>query len=76
MLNSEQVIALYEALSDLSGQMLAAARLRDWHRLAELESCCARRVKALKEGAPVAALCADTRARKVQIIHQILAHDR
>ena len=76
MMNSEQVISLYQAMSDLTGQMLAAARVRDWEYLAELESHCASHVEQLKQGEPVAVLEPALRARKVKMIHQILAHDR
>lgn len=75
-MNSEQVISLYEAVSDLTGQMLAAAQSRDWENLAALESHCASHVRTLKDGEPVAVLSGPIRARKVKIIHQILAHDR
>jgi flagellar protein FliT len=76
MMNSEQVISLYEAVSEITGQMLAAAQSRDWENLAALESHCASHVQTLKAGEPVAVLSGPIRARKVQIIHQILAHDR
>jgi flagellar protein FliT len=76
MMNSDQVISLYETVSELTGQMLQAAQLRDWENLAALESHCASHIQCLKEGEPVVALTGDTRARKVRIIHQILAHDR
>src|SRR4051812_2878326 len=76
MMNSEQVISLYEAMSDLSGQMLAAAQTRDWENLVELESHCAAHVQVLKDGEMVVALDGPLRARKVKIIHEILAHDR
>lgn len=76
MMNSDQVISLYETVSDLTGQMLQAAQSRDWENLAVLESHCAGHIQCLKDGEPVVALTGDTRARKVAIIHQILAHDR
>jgi flagellar protein FliT len=75
-MNSEQVITLYQTVSDLTGQMLQAAQSRDWENLAVLESHCASHIQCLKDGEPVVALTGDTRARKVKIIHQILAHDR
>ncbi|HEU4372953.1 MAG TPA: flagellar protein FliT [Telluria sp.] len=75
-MNSEQVINLYETVSDLTGQMLAAAQSRDWENLAALESHCAGHIQCLKDGESIVALTGDTRARKVAIIHQILAHDR
>lgn len=76
MMNSEQVISLYEAMSDLTGQMLVAAQSRDWENLAELESHCAAHVQVLRDGETVVALDGPLRARKVKIIHDILAHDR
>jgi flagellar protein FliT len=76
MMNNEQVISLYQSMSDLTGRMLDAARSRDWENLVELESHCARNVQLLKDGEGAAPLSGDSRAKKVQIIHQILAHDR
>lgn len=77
MMNNEQVISLYQTMSDLTGQMLAAARVRDWENLVVLESHCASHIQNLKDSEPpAAALPAPLRARKVKIIQQILAHDR
>jgi flagellar protein FliT len=75
-MNSEQVITLYETVSDLTGQMLRAAQSRDWENLAVLESDCASHIQCLKDGEPVTPLTGAVRARKVAIIHQILADDR
>jgi len=76
LMNNEQVISVYETVSELTGQMLAAAQQRDWENLAELESHCASHIQLLKDGEQPAALPAALRERKVKIIHQILAHDR
>jgi flagellar protein FliT len=76
MMNSDQVISLYETVSELTGQMLQAAQSRDWENLAVLESHCASHIQCLKDGEPVTPLSGPIRARKVKIIHQILAHDR
>ena len=76
MMNNEQVLSLYEAMTDITGQMLAAARVRDWEYLAELESHCANHVEQLKKGETTAELPPPLRARKVKMLHQILAHDR
>jgi flagellar protein FliT len=75
-MNSEQIISIYEAVSDLTGQMLAAAQSRDWENLATLEAHCAGHVQTLKDGEPATVLSGDKRARKIEIIHQIMAHDR
>ena len=76
MMNSDDVISLYQTVSDLTGKMLVAAQERDWENLAELESHCASHIQCLKDGEPVVALTGPVRARKVAIIHQILKHDR
>jgi flagellar protein FliT len=75
-MNSDQVISLYETVSEITGQMLQAAQSRDWENLAALESDCASHIQCLKDGEPVTPLTGAVRARKVAIIHQILADDR
>jgi flagellar protein FliT len=75
-MNSEEVIALYEAVASLTGQMLDAARSSDWDQLTVLESQCARYVETLKHDEPPAAMTRDVREQKVRIIKKILADDR
>ena len=76
MMNGEQVISLYEAVSDLTGRMLAAAQAGDWDHLAELESRCASQVQVLREGEAVVALTGERRSHKVAMLRKILADDR
>lgn len=76
MMNSEQVLTHYQAVSELTGQMLDAARSRNWEGLAVLESHCADHVQALKQNEAAVTLSDELRAVKVRIIHTILAHDR
>lgn len=75
-MNSEEILALYEAVSGITDQMLVAARQGDWDRLIALEEHCARHVQTLKDGEPPIPLTGASRDRKVQIIHKILADDR
>ncbi len=75
-MNSEEILSLYEAVSRITDQMLAAARQGDWDRLIALEEHCARHVQTLKDGEPPIPLTGQSRERKVQIIHKILADDR
>ena len=75
-MNSEQIISIYEAVSDITSQMLEAARTRDWENLALLESDCASHVQTLKDSEPALPLTGEKRAKKIQIIHKIMAHDR
>jgi flagellar protein FliT len=76
MMSCEQALAVYEALADLTGQMLAAASDSDWDRVAELERQCAAHVQSLRDGEHGLELSAPARARKVEMIRQILADDR
>lgn len=78
MLNGEQVLNIYENVSSLTGQMLAAAQASDWDQLAELESRCAHEVHILRNNsqAPVPTLSAELRERKVRILRKILDDDR
>lgn len=75
-MNSHEVIALYETVAVITDQMLTAARSGDWDQLAVLESRCASHVAILQKSEPPAPLTGAIRVRKVQIIKQILAHDR
>ncbi|MBC7572840.1 MAG: flagellar protein FliT [Herminiimonas sp.] len=75
-MNSHEVIALYETVATITDQMLAAARQGDWEKVTLLEAKCASHVAILKRDEPPAPLTGEIRVRKVQIIKQILAHDR
>lgn len=75
-MNSEQIISIYEAVSSLTGQMLAAAQTRDWENLAALESHCTNHVAQLKQAEPALPLTGELRAKKIRIIHKIMAQDR
>ena len=74
-MSSEEVITVYETVSALTRQMLAAARSSDWDTLRRLEQDCASQVSALREGQP-APLSGELRARKVRLLQSILADDR
>lgn len=76
MMNDEQVLALYESVSELTGKMLAAAQSGNWDHLAELESRCASHVQVLREGEAVVVLSGERRAHKVAMLRKILADDR
>lgn len=76
MLNSQEVISLYETVAIITDQMLAAARNGDWDQLIALESRCAAHVETLKAQEPPTPLTGASRERKVMIIKKILADDR
>lgn len=76
MLNSREVITLYETVAIITGQMLTAAREGDWNRLIALESRCSSHINVLKSGESATPLTGMVRDQKVRIIHKILADDR
>lgn len=76
MMDSHEVLSLYESVADITRQMLDAARIGDWEQLAELESRCSTQVAMLKNGEPSAAMTGVVRDRKVKIIRKILEDDR
>lgn len=76
MMNSDEILSLYETVSDITDQMLTAAKSRDWEQLVLLESQCAGHVQTLENEGPPVALTGIVRQKKVQIIHKILADDR
>lgn len=75
-MDSRQTIALYEALSAITGKMLAAARAEDWELLAALEERRSAHVQTLKEKAgQEQALTSQQREQVIGIIQKILADD-
>lgn len=66
---------MYEAMSAITGEMLAAARAEDWELLAVLESRCAAHMRALREQEPQRALPGPEREQKIKIIQRILTDD-
>jgi flagellar protein FliT len=75
MLHQADIVALYEAMSAITGAMLVAARAGEWDALAALESRCAAHVQRLREQAPQQPLLGPERAQKIKIIQKILADD-
>lgn len=76
MMNSQEIISHYEAIADITDQMLAAARVGDWDQMSTLESHCASHVETLKTQEPGLTLPDVAREKKVAIIQKILADDR
>lgn len=76
MMDNQEVISLYESVSDITAQMLTAARAGDWDQLSALETRCAGHVETLRQREPGSVLPADARQKKVRIIQKILADDR
>lgn len=75
-MNGDTVITIYESISTLTDQMLAAARGADWDLLATLEIQCGKHIATLKALEDEVALSPQLRERKVDIIRKILEDDR
>ncbi|QJE03352.1 flagellar protein FliT [Massilia forsythiae] len=60
----------------ITDQMLAAATIEDWDRLAQLEMQCAACVRQLKAGGDAQPLAGQDRVRKVDAIRRMLDADR
>ena len=76
-MDSQQILAVYETIADITDQMVAAARTGDWEQLAALESRCSSQVDIIRKNEePKQALSDIARERKVTIIKKILADDR
>lgn len=74
-MNSSQIIATYETILDLTGQMLKAAQDSDWDLLVSLEQDCRISVEKLMADNPAQPLTGQLQRRKVEIIRQVLADD-
>jgi flagellar protein FliT len=73
-MTSNEMLATYETLSELTGTMLIAARQGEWEHLADLEQRCRGYVGNLMQAAPVQLNETEQRA-KVAIIRTILQND-
>jgi flagellar protein FliT len=68
--------AIYEAMAELTGQMLTAAKQQDWDKVADLENCNAQLVEQLKVFKNIEPLSASAADRKMTSIKRMLADDR
>jgi flagellar protein FliT len=75
MMNSQEVVSLYEAIAVITDQMLTAARSSNWKQMVILEKTCAQYIETIKCNEREVASGA-IRDRKVKIIQKILADDR
>ena len=74
-MTSTEVLSMYENIAGLTHQMVSAARTSDWAGLTRLEGQCASEADGASADA-VPALSGALRLRKIELLRQILAHDR
>lgn len=75
LMSSAQVIANYELLSALTGQMRDAAVHAEWDQLISIEHQCSEVVATMKQLDAEVTLDEALRQRKIQLINKILADD-
>lgn len=73
-MNANDVLAMYENLADLTGQMTHAAKAGDWHEFAQLNMEARAQVAPAVAGMP--ALTGAKRLNKVALLKQLMANDR
>ena len=73
-MTSNEVLSMYETLAGLTGKMAGAARAGNMERLARLETQCVIQAAAAATGVPK--LDGAPRLRKIDLLKQIMAHDR
>ena len=76
MMTSQEILSVYAAMADLTGQMVQAATRSDWDLLVLLEQRCAAHVQALREQEPAQPMQGAERDRKIELIRQMLNADR
>jgi len=75
-MDGAEVISLYEAVSRLTDQMLAAARDEDWILMSKLEADCSFYVDMLRKNEADVILTDSARDRKIEILKKILEDDK
>lgn len=75
-MTEQTLINGYESLALIMGQMLHSAKQQHWDQLTDLESFYLDKLQQLRQVEAGMTLSAPTKARKLSIIHRILADDR
>ena len=75
VIDSVEIINVYERLAGLTAQMAQAALSRDWNDFQQLESQCAKQVDYAKnlQSSP---LKGESLRRKISLLKEIMANDR
>ena len=76
MMDSLEIINLYENIAVITDQMLSAARGRDWELLTKLETDCTSKVQRIRDSETNSLLTPELKERKLRVIKKILADDK
>jgi flagellar protein FliT len=71
----QEILNCYQAISEASARMLAAARAGEWDALVAAEADCARHVDALRRISPEPPKSDRARRHRIELIRTVLAHD-
>jgi flagellar protein FliT len=74
-MEGKQVIATYESILNITGQMLLAAQNSQWDKLICLEQECKSLTKKLVANKTDKKLSKELQKKKIDIIHKVLKHD-
>ncbi len=75
-MTSQEILSVYDAMVELTEQMVQAATQSDWDQLILLEQRCAAHVRQLQAAQPAVELDTANRERKVEAIRKMLDDDR
>jgi flagellar protein FliT len=76
-MNNQEILAIYQNVAHITGQMLSAASNEEWDQFTELEKRCSEQVKSLQQNEnPLQPLSETARSTKVSLIKKILEDDR
>ncbi|WP_295751197.1 flagellar protein FliT [Undibacterium sp.] len=76
MLNSMEMISIYENVAEITDRMLIAAKSADWDLLTELERTCYNSVQEIQNKDTNLELPLEIKNKKIAIIKKILADDK
>ncbi|WP_227869608.1 flagellar protein FliT [Undibacterium parvum] len=76
MLNSMEMISIYENVAEITDRMLNAAKSADWDLLTELERTCYNSVQEIQNKDTNLELPLEIKNKKIAIIKKILADDK
>lgn len=75
-MTNHDVLCVYAAMGELTGQMVAAAHASDWEHLQDLEHRLTAHVAVLRASEGMVRLEGEQRAQKATLIKQMLDNDR
>jgi flagellar protein FliT len=76
MMTSQEVLSAYEAMLELTAELIVAASNQDWERFVQLEKCCSDHAQMIKNNSPSLPMTGSCRQKKIVLINRLLSDDR